>query len=318
MQSLLAWASVGAALAADFCPTMHADFLRRQAGHPWNMAAPFTEADGAKHTPYINISGSEATVTVGDGSPYHPMSAGTDASTVHFITHIYVLDQDGGFVAMSALDPSQSSIARLTFTIPENTTALKAYEWCNLHGLWESSVVGVSPGTSAKTCGVASLAQTLWPSVHYDFELQQSWPPFSSSGPFTEDMGAKHTPYITVSGDQATVEVGDGSPYHPMVASADPNTVHFITHIYVLDQNQGIVAMKALDPNGVDMASMNFTIPAGATSLTAYEWCNKHGLWKGPTVSVGESLSGAAGYQMLGGGMWWLLSAFFFVVHARS
>merc|ERR1712079_86239 len=34
---------------------------------------------------------------------------------------------------------------------------------------------------------------------------------------------------------------------------------------------------------GMDTASINFAIPAGATKLTAYAWCNKHGLWTGPS-----------------------------------
>merc|ERR1712113_530967 len=42
--------------------------------------------------------------------------------------------------------------------------------------------------------------------------------------------------------------------------------------------------MQALDPTNADTASINFTIPAGATELTAYAWCNKHGLWIGPTA----------------------------------
>jgi len=310
LKSVLMLAATGSVFAADFCPTMHAEFLRRQSGHPWNSAAPFTEALGAKHTPYITVSGSEATVTVGDGNPYHPMTASTNASTVHFVTHIYVLDQDDGFVAMSPLDPSHSNIAQLNFTIPEGTTSLKAYEWCNLHGLWESSVVNVTPGTPAKTCGLSPLVSTLWPSVIADLDLQQSWPPHNKSAPYTD--GAKHTPYIFLSGNQATVEVGDGSPYHPMVASTDPNTVHFITHIYVLDQNQDIVIMKALNPNGVDKASINFTVPEGITSLTAYEWCNLHGLWKGPTVTVEtEQLSGTAAYQVFSSSMWWILAFLF-------
>merc|ERR1711948_226833 len=58
------------------------------------------------------------------------------------------------------------------------------------------------------------------------------------------------------------------------------------THIYVLDQGGNIVAMQNLDPNGVDVASISFTIPSTATSLTAYEFCNLHGLWQGPTVFV--------------------------------
>merc|ERR1712039_362677 len=59
-----------------------------------------------------------------------------------------------------------------------------------------------------------------------------------------------------------------------------------ITHIYVLDQAERVVVMQNLDPSDRDIASINFTIPSGVTSLTAFEYCNLHGLWRGPTVQV--------------------------------
>ena len=31
---------------------------------------------------------------------------------------------------------------------------------------------------------------------------------------------------------------------------------------------------------------MSFTVPAGATKLTPWEYCNLHGLWQGPTYDV--------------------------------
>jgi desulfoferrodoxin (superoxide reductase-like protein) len=293
------WEGPTVQVPVDFCPTMHAEFLRRQANAPWNRATPYNETDGAKHTPYITVTDSVAVVKVGDGSPYHPMSASAELDGLpHFITHIYVLDQDGGFVAMTGLDPSQSSVAELEFTIPEGTAQLKAYSFCNLHGLWEGSAVSVSPGTAAKTCGLVPVASAAWTSVVADLSLQQSLPPHSRSEAYNETHGAKHTPYITLKGNQATVQVGDG-PYHPMTASTDPSVVHFITHIYVLDQDYNLVTMQELSPQGVDVASIDFTVPVGATSLTAYEWCNKHGLWEGPTVQVQGMIGTPADYGSL-------------------
>merc|ERR1712039_782668 len=46
--------------------------------------------------------------------------------------------------------------------------------------------------------------------------------------------------------------------------------------------------MQNFDPNTVTLASVVFTVPPGATSLTAYEFCNLHGLWQGPTVNVSQ------------------------------
>ena len=49
-------------------------------------------------------------------------------------------------------------------------------------------------------------------------------------------------PVLTLSedGSSATIVVGNGDEedgvWHPMIASDDPNAVHFITHIMVKDQ----------------------------------------------------------------------------------
>merc|ERR1712070_397430 len=44
--------------------------------------------------------------------------------------------------------------------------------------------------------------------------------------------------------------------------------------------------MQSLDPSGMSKAVITFQVPRNASSLTAFEFCNKHGLWKGPTVQV--------------------------------
>merc|ERR1712176_704784 len=114
--------------------------------------------------------------------------------TPHFITHVYILDQDNGLVAMSALDPSQSSVAQLELIIPEGVSQLTAYSFCNLHGLWEGPAVSVFQGTAAKTCRVSAGADTAWTSVIADINVQQGWPPHNRSAAYNEPHGAKLIP----------------------------------------------------------------------------------------------------------------------------
>ena len=64
---------------------------------------------------------------------------------------------------------------------------------------------------------------------------------------------------------------------------------HWITELYVVDQNDKILTMKSLDPTGVDAATLDFDVPEGTESVTAYSWCNIHGLWVGPTVEIPAS-----------------------------
>jgi len=87
---------------SEICPTMYADFQRRQLEN-FNFTEPFpNEIDGsAKHIPVLTLSedGTSGTVVVGNGDEvngvWHPMVASEDPSEVHFITHILVQDQVG-------------------------------------------------------------------------------------------------------------------------------------------------------------------------------------------------------------------------------
>jgi len=283
--SLVTLALCFAVSAAQFCPTLHADFLRRQAAAPFNSLSPYNETHGSKHVPYISLNGTKAVVTVGDGNPYHPMTASTDPSEVHFITHIYVLDQNGEIVAMSMLNPTSADIAQIQFDVPLGATTLQAFEWCNKHGLWKGPEVSVTAGESVTTCAKGDVAKSAQSAFVADLEFRQLFS-FHSAMPFNQTHGAKHVPFITLNGTMATVTVGDGKPFHPMVASSDPAAVHFITHIYVTDHEGNVIFMQNLDPSGVDKASVTFEVPSDVSSLTAYEFCNKHGLWMGPTVFI--------------------------------
>lgn len=145
-----------------------------------------------------------------------------------------------------------------------------------------------------------------WTSVHADFlRLQNST--FESESAFAESDGVKHTPYMTFSeitngkAKVAKVLVGkiEGGPLHPMVGLDDGELAgvdepHWITEIYIVDQDGTIVAMHSLDVGeDVEMATAAFDVPDGAETLQAYAWCNLHGLWGGPVVSttVDESSS---------------------------
>ncbi len=77
----------------------------------------------------------------------------------------------------------------------------------------------------------------------------------------------KHVPVVAVEGNLVTVRVG--SVDHPMVAE------HFIDWV-VLKTKQG-AQYKTLGP-GVDPAAV-FALTEGDEAVTAYAWCNLHGLW---------------------------------------
>ena len=93
----------------------------------------------------------------------------------------------------------------------------------------------------------------------------------------------KHDPFISFTGTSMTVGVrgNDGSTttLHPQSA---PD--HFISHIWVTDENGDVVVTANITDNATP--SNSFTVPAGVKKLTPWEYCNLHGLWKGPTYVV--------------------------------
>ena len=88
------------------------------------------DTDGAreKHVPQVTVDG--ATVTVKVGEVAHPMTE------PHFITMIVLVTEKGYQIA--PLTPSDAPEA--TFAVAEGDKPVRAYEYCNLHGLWVAEI----------------------------------------------------------------------------------------------------------------------------------------------------------------------------------
>jgi desulfoferrodoxin (superoxide reductase-like protein) len=145
---------------------------------------------------------------------------------------------------------------------------------------------------SAGAVGLASSARpSLCATLHAGF-LRRQMQEFGWNQAFQVGMDPTHTPYVTFAakGRNATVTIGDGNEpggkYHVMIPSDVPSKIHFIGHIYVFDQNDEIIANRNLDPTDPSPATLTFSIPPGTKSITAYQFCNIHGLWKGEKTAV--------------------------------
>lgn len=92
------------------------------------LVANTVDAAKEKHVPVVSVSGNTVNVVVGD--VLHPM---TEAHLINFI----VLVTTNG-VYRKDLTPSDEPKA--SFTLAEGEKALEVYEYCNLHGLWKTSV----------------------------------------------------------------------------------------------------------------------------------------------------------------------------------
>ena len=93
--------------------------------------------------------------------------------------------------------------------------------------------------------------------------------PMTELVPNTTDASQeKHVPVVSVSGSTVTVKVG--SAPHPMLAE------HHIAWIYLLTEKGG--QRKCLPLSGEPAAV--FALAEGDKVLSAYAYCNLHGLWK--------------------------------------
>ncbi|KAL7535329.1 hypothetical protein ACHAXR_006425 [Thalassiosira sp. AJA248-18] len=284
---------------SEFCPTLYSDFNRRQLTYhkdAFDLPYSITNTGGhgewaTRHVPVLTLSADDrliATILVGseEEGVYHPKVASENPNEVHFITHIMAKDQDDKVVALESMNPSAAGPAWLSFDVPDGVTMLTPYVWCNVHGLWKGTSVMVTPNQMISTrdaCYVSNYPKGAWTSVHADFSRRQHDQPFNSKVPYNETLEMRHTPYITLHDDGVTASVTVGKEnisVHPM------DTFHFITEIYVMDDVGNIIVMSSLDPTGANVAAIDFNIPQGTSTLTAYSWCNIHGHWVGPTIEV--------------------------------
>lgn len=79
--------------------------------------------------------------------------------------------------------------------------------------------------------------------------------------------GEKHKPVVTVSGDIVTVDIG--SAEHPMLPE------HYIEWVYIQTENGG--QRRNLTPGMKPQAKFALN---GDKIISAYAYCNLHGLWK--------------------------------------
>lgn len=84
----------------------------------------------------------------------------------------------------------------------------------------------------------------------------------------TDGAVEKHVPVVTIDGNKVLVEIG--SVPHPMVEA------HYIEWI-VIETKRGSQKVK-LNPEEEPKAE--FILADGDEFVTAYEYCNLHGLWK--------------------------------------
>ena len=85
------------------------------------------EASGEKHIPVVSVQGSEIHVNI--GSVDHPMVP------AHYIEWVYVETENGGY----RKDLHPESAPHVVFELGSDKP-VAVYAYCNLHGLWMTSL----------------------------------------------------------------------------------------------------------------------------------------------------------------------------------
>ncbi len=80
-----------------------------------------------KHVPVISVDNNHVTINV--GSTPHPMMEN------HYITKVFVYYNNK--LLTFSLKPNQEP--KVEFDLEEEFSSLNVYEYCNIHGLWQST-----------------------------------------------------------------------------------------------------------------------------------------------------------------------------------
>eukprot|EP01059_Diplonema_ambulator_P010255 TRINITY_DN20270_c0_g1_i1.p1 TRINITY_DN20270_c0_g1~~TRINITY_DN20270_c0_g1_i1.p1 ORF type:complete len:349 (+),score=47.43 TRINITY_DN20270_c0_g1_i1:34-1047(+) len=289
-------AAVSAVTECDVFNALRADSLRIQMKQH-SEAAAFTPTEkNVKHTPVVTVDGGDGVVVVP-----HPTTTRAVPGLVHFIERIWVENQDGTILAMwVSLGKGEP---QLSFKIPEGTTLLKPYSLCNKHGLFAGADVNVESGSGeGVVCSLTTNvvepddACTGFGILDADTIRKQLAEHNQKVAFQPNDKNTKHTPVITLDGATANVTVGYGTvtgkkwDIHPMVATADREKVHFIERIFVRNQRGEIIAASVFLPTDTT-PFLTFEVPKGTTSMVAFSYCNKHGLFLSTPTQIPEDLS---------------------------
>lgn len=202
----------------------------------------------------------------------------------HKITALWAFDQDGGkliceVLNRTAYDPFGP--IKYTYFLPMGTTSLTVYENCDIHGVWKSDSVSVPPTllcpNPVSNTGISNGAL-----VDANFELYKIRGAFTDLS-FPPDWSGKissHVPKLSTFIDGLGTEMVVVEVTHEMTRR------HWITAIWVEDADGNVIHCKDFTFIQKGNPRTEFALPNGISfnSLTAYEHCNKHGVWLGEAI----------------------------------
>ena len=221
----------------------------------------------SKHEPYCKIDQNRrATIkvrgTAGSITTLHPMSS------AHHISNIWLTDQDSNVICEASFDGTEPS-PEMTCDLPAATTSVQSHEFCNLHGLWSGPMLNVEWELLAASKEAMTSVTGTGPAYYHVYDGTRT----------------KHDPMVIFDVADSTSNVGrivvlgtggSTTTLHPHSPPA-----HFIEAVWARDQHDTIVFMAETGGNNVTF-DLSTAVPS-VTALVPYEYCNLHGLWRGPS-----------------------------------
>jgi len=240
----------------------------------------------------------------------HPLAASNDPDTVHYITTIIITDETGAVLSMGELtaEDNNGQVASLDFNFP-TPQKMTPYLYCSIHGLWQGETVTLSNTNSSKaTCdvpkclkeqdavAVGSAVAVLKHRQNLTHGTKDAFPVKAYDA-----LNSLHRPVLETIGGMVKVTIGMGPSdgpsdclndcYHPVTASSLPTLVHWPEYVYVENENGVVVYFQEIAPSGDGPVGggpvkVYFETPASSAILTAYTYCNIHGLFMGAPLKV--------------------------------
>eukprot|EP01060_Flectonema_neradi_P035409 TRINITY_DN650_c6_g1_i1.p1 TRINITY_DN650_c6_g1~~TRINITY_DN650_c6_g1_i1.p1 ORF type:complete len:1134 (+),score=187.87 TRINITY_DN650_c6_g1_i1:90-3491(+) len=278
------------------CEGLLAEYQRRSQARSWPSLNSSDVLSGM-HKPTIVISGDFGFVTVGDGSVHesgisliHPMSGRDPSGIAHFIDAILVVDQDNKMVSFKQFSPVSSDSAFITFRIPKGTVGIKAYSYCNIHGLYESEIKEVLPavGSTQAKCypEVCSADPNILKKMMDSDQLKE---------PLTDTIEIqRHTPELFPVNDTHAEVAFNAISGSTMTTNQDsnPDVIHYIDALFLTDENDNIFFSRVYPPS-TSLPMETFEIPASVIEITPHAHCNRHGMFTGTTMIANSTGSGS-------------------------
>lgn len=171
----------------------------------------------------------------------------------HYITTIWIEDKAGRLLGCKEILSDEDP--KVTFIFPSHTESIIPFAHCSLHGVWKGNVVDQLKDLIAINSAYGK--EGVFNENYYPLQFKKKL--------------STHIPRITVTPKYITIDVDH-----------IPNEDHLVSMIWAEDQTGSIVAKASfsapLEP------VMIFSRLDAMSTITAFAYCNLHGVWSATKV----------------------------------